>query len=345
MLLLAGTAFANTSTNITLTLEQHTLAESVIVYQHVHAIQAKGTLSQTIQTQNVFVPGQQAYGQLTFHSAYTGCGCATVVPAGTIIRGVDGVSVMTLGAAILGPYCTATVPAEALQAGPWGNIRAYDIHTTYSRGISVANGAAFGGGTNGYWYPVVQQPAVNATIKGLTAHLQSGVLTALTAQEKSANVVSLSHSCSSHASTNHKVGESAKNVTIRVTMTCNSQGYNARMAQAKAEQILKQQAQDTMGSDYALTQVSDNTVTNAMLTNAKMGMVLLTVSVQGRWTYQLSTAQQQEIAHMLAGKDGDDARAFLREQRGIQSANIVTSGIFTATLPFMASNIHIVTQA
>ena len=68
----------------------------------------------------------------------------------------------------------------------------------------------------------------------------------------------------------------------------------------------------------------------------------MTAMVQGQWTYQFQQVQQQEITHMLAGKDLDDAIVFLREQRGIQSASISHSGLITNMLPIIANNIKIV---
>ena len=341
-LLLVGTAFASSTATITVVLEQHTVAETVAVTQNAHTVSTSGRLTQTIPASIVYVPGQHAYGLLTFHSANIGCGCAIVVPAGTVFRGADGVAVITESAAILGPSCTVTVPAQALLSGPVGDIRAHDIQTMYRKGISVQNGAAFSGGTNGYWYAVVQQQSINSIAYRLTALLKQSVPAALETKGNQAGLVLLSKHCTSYTRTNHKAGESAKSVSVTVIMTCTAQAYDPKAAEAQALQLLTKQAQAAFGSDYALTNLAQDKVTTAVVIDPKAGTVLVTAMVQGQWTYQFQQVQKQEITHMLAGKDLDDAIVFLHEQRGIQSATISPSSFITHMLPIIANNIKIV---
>ena len=175
----------------------------------------------------------------------------------------------------------------------------------------------------------------------LTAQLKQSVPLALDAKGNQAGLTLLSQHCTSHTHTDHKAGETAKNVTITVTMTCTAQAYDPKAAEAQALQLLTKQAQATFGSDYALTNLAQDKVTTAVLIDPKTGTVLATAMVQGQWSYQLQQEQRQEITHMLAGKDLDDAIVFLREQRGIQSASISHSGLITNMLPIIANNIKI----
>ncbi len=341
-LLLVGTAFASSTATITVVLDQHTIAGTVAISQQAHAISTTGKLAQTIPAGIVYVPGQHAHGLLTFHSANIGCGCAVVVPAGTVFHGADGIAVITESAAILGPSCTVSVPAQALVSGPVGDIRAFDIQTLYSKGISVQNGAAFSDGTNGYYYSVVQQSSINSITHKFAARLSHTVPLALDAKANQAGLTLLSKHCIAYTSANHKAGQTAKNVTVVITMTCTAQAYNPRAAEAQALQLLTQQAQAAFGNDYTLTDLAQDKVTTAILVDPRTGTVLVTAMVQGRWTYQLQKEQRQEITHMLAGKDLDDAIVFLHEQRGIESASIARSSYVPNMLPVIANNINIV---
>lgn len=342
LLLMTGIAFASTTATITLTLEQHTLAETVVVSQSAQSISTKGVLAHIIPSPLVYVPGSHAQGWLTLKSSGGSCGCATVVPAGTEFRGADGVWVMTESSAALGPNCTVTVPAMALPDGPSGNIRARDIHSTYGKTISVVNAYAFSGGTNGSWQRIVQPFAGSQIVAHLTAQLNRTLSAKLNGQAKHLGLTSLSQRCYSRPFINQAAGAFAPNVTISVSMTCSTQGYNPQSVLAQAKQLFQQQAQAAFGNDFALTNLMNATVSNVFI-NPKTGNVVATVAATGQWTYQLQTAQKQEIAGMLTGKDLDDAVVFLKEQRGIVTASI-SSGGFMNTLPIMAKNITIVTQ-
>jgi hypothetical protein len=342
LLLTTGIAFASTTATITLTLEQHTLAETVVVSQSAQSISTSGALAHIIPSPLVYIPGNYAQGLLTLKSSGGSCGCATIVPAGTEFRGADGVWVMTESSAALGPNCAVTVPAMALPAGPVGNIRARDIQATYGKNITVVNNYAFSGGTNGYWHRVVQPFAGSQIVAKLSAQLNRTLSAKLNGQAKQLGLALLSQRCYSRPSISQAVGAFAPNVTISVSMTCSGQGYNPKSVLAHAEQLFKQQAQASFGNDFALTNLMNATVSNVFI-NPKTGNVVATVAANGQWTYQFQTAQKQEIAGMLAGKDLDDAVAFLKEQRGIVAASI-SSGGYMNMLPFMAKNITIVTQ-
>ncbi len=341
ILVLGGSAFASTSATITLVLEQHSLVETVSVLHNADLIAASGKLIQSVPPSIITVPGQHAYGYLTFHSAITGCGCASVVPAGTVFRGADGVAVMTESAAILGPNCTVTVPAESLVSGPVGDIRAHDVQAMYSKGISVWNSYAFSGGTNGYSYPVVLQSSIDAVAHKLTAQLKPSVMSALDTRAKQAGLTLLAKSCISSTST--------RNATVAVSMTCSAPAYNAQAVKAQAVQqaiqLLTKQAKAAFGSDYTRTRQAVDNVTLTVLVDHNKATVQAIATAEGQWTYQLNNVQRQEIQHMLAGKDLDDAIAFLHEERGIQSFHIDRYSFVPKMLPVLADHIKLVAQA
>jgi len=343
LLLTTGIVFASTTATITLTLEQHTLAETVVVSQSAQSVSTKGVLAHIIPSPLVYVPGNHSQGLLTLKSSSGMCGCATIVPAGTEFRGADGVWVMTESTAALGPNCVVTVPAMALPAGPLGNIRARDIQAAYGTNISVVNTYAFSGGTNGYWHRVVQPFAGSQIVAKLTAQLNRTLSAKLNGQAKQLGLTLLSQGCYPRSFISQAAGAIAPDVTISVSMTCSGLGYNPQSVLAQASHLFQQQGQATFGNDFALMNLMNASVSN-VFTNPKTGNIVATVAANGQWTYQLQTAQKQEIAGMLAGKDLDDAVAFLKEQRGIAAASI-SSGGYLNMLPFMAKNITIVTKS
>ena len=342
LLILGSAAFASSTATITLTLEQHTLAETIVVSQSAQSLSAANVLSRTIPGRLYYVPGNHAHGWLTLTSSGGPCGCAVLVAAGTVFQGADGVSVMTESPAALGANCVVTVPAVALPAGPSGNIRARDITASFGKHISVVNRFAFGGGTNGYWETVIPPYSSSQVIADLTAQLNHKLSAEIKTQAQQQGLTLLSQNCYAHPWVSHVTGDIAPNAIISVSMRCSGQGYTTQGVLAQAEQRFKQQGQNIFGNDFALTGLTGTQLTNVVL-DPKTGNVTAIVSASGQWTYQLEAVQKHEIASILAGKDMADAGVFLREQRGIKSASISTSGI-VPTLPFLSNSITVVTR-
>ncbi len=130
---------------------------------------------------------------------------------------------------------------------------------------------------------------------------------------------------------------------VSVSFTCTGEVYDYDDARSLAAQLLKNQAMTDPGSSYALVGTIDTNVISATLTNAGQGIVALLVSAVGRWVYQFSPAQQQQLAQLIAGKGKQAAFALLTSQTGVGNASIQLQGSGN-TLPTDPSLISIVIQ-
>ena len=342
MLLFTGVVFASSTATVTLTLEQRTFSGTAVVYQHPQTLYAGVSLSQTILPSRAYIPGTPAYGTLTFSNASTKCGCAVIVPAGTVFKASHGVRVITDAAAILGPHCTVTVPAHSLVLGVIGDIPAHFVHTIYMRTITVDNGSAFRGALNGYWTPWVYQQSIDQAAHALAARAHQQALAALKAQGQKNGLVFLSITCNPLVFSNRQAGAYAMGVHIGYGTSCTGQAYDPNAALSQAKQALMQQAQAFFGQDYASAHFGKITFTR--IVDQNNNTVLLVASMQGQWSYQLSQAQEQEITQIIAGKLVSDAEAFLLNQRGITGVTINPSRSVMGMLPLLSKNITINVQ-
>ncbi len=100
-----------------------------------------------------------------------------------------------------------------------------------------------------------------------------------------------------------------------------------------ASQLLTNQANLQLGSNYAPVGNITTTLTSATLTDAKSGTITLTVSAEGLWVYQFTAAQKQSLAKLIVGKTKSQAQSQLVSQPGIAHVEIMLSGGNNDTLP------------
>jgi hypothetical protein len=188
---------------------------------------ALALVTKTIQT-NVtatgrqYVPAATATGRITF---YNGAVYPQIIPINTILKGADGVSVITdaqatIPAAIqtIPPtYGRVRVPAHAETPGAIGNITAGDINQACCVTSVIAQNASFHGGKDAYTY-LSNQDIQNAQAP-LLPTLQAQTLSILTTPQ-------LNPTCSTVTTSTPHVGKETLNAVLRIMETCKAFSYH-----------------------------------------------------------------------------------------------------------------------
>jgi hypothetical protein len=273
-------------------------------------------------------PAMQGRGRVTF---YNQAPTAQTIPAGLLLSGADGVQVVTdtlvvLPAAHLPTQGQATVAAHAVQVGPRGNIGANDLDGPCCFvGIAVQNAQAFSGGANARDFPAVAARDVTGAatplITTLTRQEQAAVQAQVRAHEQLVHPVQ----CSPRVTANPAVGQEATQVTVRVSVTCAAEVYNADEVQSRITALLSQEATTHLGSAYTLQGEVTWTLSAISVVDGRRGIVNLHVQAQGLWAYQLSTAQLLTLTTLIAGKHTQEAQTILLRMQGIRQINITSS--------------------
>jgi hypothetical protein len=283
-----------------------------------------------------------AHGSVTFYNAAL---FEQTIPAGTLLTGADGVQVVTAQDAILpaGSLATngqATVAAHAVQVGPTGNIRSGDIYGPCCRvNVLVQNSAAFTGGQNARTYPMVTRTDVDGTLTALTATLAQSVQAAFAAQVRPDETLITPVPCVPHVSTNHHVGDEAKQVTLLVQETCTGETYETQALQTQVTQAVTALAMQRLGANYTLEGEVQTTVLHVTSTTGPHGGVLLQVKGTGVWAYRFTDAQLHTLAVRMAGKSRAQATSLLLDTPGVSQVVMNVSG--GTTLPTDPARIHL----
>src|SRR6266487_250188 len=198
---------------------------------------------------------QAAGGTLTFYNAapYT-----QTVAAGTVLTGTDGVQLVTdqaalLPAANLPAVGMATVPAQAVQVGPQGNIAPLDLNGLCCvAGVSVKNTDAFTGGQLARDYPVVAHQDVDTVVTRESIPLTQEAQARLQADVRPGEQLIAPAQCHPGVSTDHPVGSEASHVTITLTLTCQGEVYDQQAVEQLASTALSTQAHATLGTGYSV---------------------------------------------------------------------------------------------
>jgi VCBS repeat-containing protein len=241
---------------------------------------------------------------------------------------------------------SVTIPGHFLQIGSIGNTNCFLYESTQQ--CSIVAGTApcyrvfpdntFSGGQDAYTGPVVQQSDIDGAVSGMA---QPDPLQVLQPQIKpNEHLVGTPH-CTPQVTSDHKAGDKGAQVTVRVTFTCAGEVYDQGAAVAMVATLLTQQAATDPGAGYALVGQLKTTIT-AGAADAQ-NTVALTLSAQGVWAYQVSAAQQQALAHRIAGKSVHEAQQVLSTQPGVAQAAIDLSG-GGQTLPSDPANIKMVVR-
>ena len=254
---------------------------------------------------------------------------SSTVPAGTILTGSDGVQIVTNQDAVI-PQATpnplafgqVTVAAQASQSGSRGNISAYDINETCcSSGILAKNTDVFRGGADARDYQFVTKTDINSAATPLKAALAQSVNGALQGQLKN-NKSLVTPSCATAITSDHQPGDEATTVKITVSETCAAAAVGKDALNAKVTDLLDHQAAIKLGSGYGILGNPQVTVTSATVSK----QVTLSFTSVSTWVYALSSAEQNHIKKIIAGKTKENALHLLLSLPGIESASINSSG-------------------
>ena len=321
-----------------------------------HQIAAR-TLSSPPATQTKTVNGTGhnqvaatvAHGTLTFTN---GASNPFTVAAGTQLQAANGASVVTDGPITipaanpaLGTLGVTAGTAHASAAGANGNIAAGSVSgTCCSAGnfVTVRNNNAFSGGVDPKNYSFVQQGDVDAFVNSVQGQLTQQANSALRGQLKPGEQLAAATNCPATVSKDRPVGDQGVNIastTVTVSVTCQAQAYDQNGMQSLVSTLLQQKARTDAGAAYSL---QGTIITHAQVQqiNADHSVSLLVTS-RGLWVYQVSNAQKQQLARLIAGKASDTAKTLLLAQIGVHAATI-SSG--SATLPSAPGQITIALQ-
>jgi len=204
----------DTSKAFTITIQGFVLAP---VHQSV-TVQAratgKGIIAPTVATGSITLYNGQPYTQ--------------IIPTGTILKGQDGVEVITSEAATIPPaaqtipptYGQVTVPAHALVSGASGNIAAGDINEPCCvTSVIAQNPSAFTGGRDGQHFTYVTKQDVYHAITPLLSTLEQRVPQLFTS-------LALAPSCVPTVAAVPPIGQRATTMKVTATVSCTAISYD-----------------------------------------------------------------------------------------------------------------------
>ena len=271
------------------------------------------------------IPGRQATGTLLFQNT----GGSGVTIASTTLKGASGVPVSFNGPVFVPATGTGSVSVTgfAVNVGPGGNIPALDIvGPCCASGITVKNTTAFSGGQNPQTNTVIQQSDIDGATTALVNALKPGAQKGIDGQVKPGEqALPSTLSCKPNVTADHRAGDIAKSVTVKGSVTCTEEVYDAKAATALATSLLQTEAKTDPGAHYALVGSVIAGVTQATPIDAHNTVSLL-VHAEGVWVYQFSEAEKTLLKNAIANKKKSDAQTYLQLQPGVSSVSIAFTG-------------------
>jgi hypothetical protein len=190
---------------------------------------ALAPVNKTIQTNATatgkqYVPATTATGRIIF---YNGAIYPQIIPVNTILKGDDGISVITDTQATIPPaeqtipptYGQTTVPAHSTTTGAIGNIHAGDINEACCVTSVIAQNASFHGGRDAYTYTYLSDQDVKNTTASLLPMLQAQTLSML-------SIPQLNPACTTVTISTPGVGKETLHAVLRITETCKAFSYS-----------------------------------------------------------------------------------------------------------------------
>jgi len=330
------TVLASTATIVITPDQQNITLKTDIGLESIHTRTLPAlTLSQN-ETVRATGKGHQnasyATGSITF---YNGLLTAQTIPAGTVLIGSDGITVVTTQDAYITPANPptegqTTVSARALQIGSQGNIGAKDIDTACCvTSVLAVNSSAFQRGQDArdFTYVTKQdiQNAFTPIEKTVSQSLQSALTSQLTSQESL-----LPLTCKPIIRSDHQVGDEVATVTVTVSESCSAIAYTTRAVQDRAVHVIQTHAEQVLGMDYMLFgSIRTNIISTTRTTIA--------LSIQGVWMYKVN---EQHVKQLIAGTSEKEAIRLLSSLSGVKQVTIM--GIpGNSSLPTDANHIHV----
>lgn len=201
----------------------HEVSFSLVIQGYSLAPVTKTIKVTAIATGKQYVPATTATGTITF---YNGAIYSQIIPFGTVLKGADGIKVVTEEQAVIPPavqttpptYGQVSVAAHALISGEVGNIQAGDINEACCVTSVIAQNTLFHGGRDGYTYTYLSDQDVKNTTAPLLPTLQSQTLSTLPNPQ-------LNPTCTTVTTSTPSVGKVTVNAVLRITETCKALSY------------------------------------------------------------------------------------------------------------------------
>jgi hypothetical protein len=185
------------------------------------------TISVPVQaTGHGHVNATYAHGTITFYNGQT---YTQMIPVGTILKGTDGVAVITDAQANIPPaaqttpptYGQVTVPAHALDSGTRGNIQAGAINMPCCvTSVIAQNSSSFTGGRDARDFLYLTQRDVTDALALLIPPMKVRTLAALT------STVMLEPTCSTVSSYHPAIDQETTTAVLTLTVSCTAISYD-----------------------------------------------------------------------------------------------------------------------
>ncbi len=201
----------------------HEVSFSLVIQGYSLAPVTKTIKVTAIATGKQYIPATTATGTITF---YNGAIYSQIIPFGTVLKGADGIKVVTDEQAVIPPavqttpptYGQVSVAAHALISGEGGNIQAGDINEACCVTSVIAQNTLFHGGRDAYTYTSLSDQDIKNTTAPLLPTLQSQTLSTLPNPQ-------LNPTCTTVTTSTPSVGKETVNAVLRITETCKALSY------------------------------------------------------------------------------------------------------------------------
>ena len=222
----------------------------------------------TIATGKQYVPSTPATGMITF---YNGAIYRQIIPINTILKGADGVSVITDAQATIPPaeqtipptYGQTSVPAHAVAPGSLGNIQAGDINEACCVTSVIAQNASFHGGRDAYTYTYLSDKDVKNTTAPLLPTLQVQTLSMLPNPQ-------LNPTCTTITTSSPAIGKETVKAVLSITEKCKALSFSVSSAKYRI-------------SLYSRKHFGTGTLTHVQFSIVGVKNMVITLFVTAQW--------------------------------------------------------------
>ena len=282
------------------------------------------TISQSQTTPTTGKGHQDARSATGYITIYNGQLNSITLPSGTILTASNGIQIITDQEALI-PQATppleghATIIAHIATTGIQGNIQAHAINEACCAiSVLAVNLTPFSGGQDERNFQIVTKRDIDTTAMQLKTSLAHSISGALQGQLKP-NEQLFQLPCTPTVTADHQIGAEATHVLVTVSQTCSAVAYNSKELTQSAMRLLSTTASQRLEAGYSVPTDVQTTITSI---TPRTSVVMLSVTIQGMFVYQITTQQAQALKSLIAGKTKQNALAILNSQSGIESASI-----------------------
>ncbi len=304
------------------------------------------TKTETITTTGIgYTPAIQAKGTVTF---YNEAPYRQSVYAGTVITAGDGIRVVTDQTVTIAEGFgvtngSAEAPSHTIQAGTNANIPSLSINTLCClSGILAKNMSPFAGGLDPKPYPMLSSADLQREATHLAGTLSNDAKVGIQLQMRASEQNLVPMQCSTHTTSNPKVGEEAKTAIVSVSETCSTQVYNNAILQQLISMKFLQDAAQQLGSNFVQSGSLTIAERKTMLLDKMHSTYKLDTSATGTMIFHMTATQLRWIATQIAGKPVAEAQHELLELSGVAGVYIQPAHQSDLSLPTDPGSIELV---